>query len=443
MLKYLFLFVAFPGVAQVFYGQAGPLSDVQPVHKVDSFKIEVQGLPSAIDGSFGLAKVCFDMVHPKVSDLKIELISPDGTGIWLSNRNGGDEGSGYYGTCVRAGGHSGYIHRAAAPFTGEFIPDGRMEFLNNRQNPNGTWHLIVQDLKGGNQGRLSALSLTFEKNPVPFPDKEPCTLADGSPCKCPDGTENCELLPDLVILPSYTDGQIREYPYNDPVYPGQLRFAVAIANTGDGPIETFGKNLWYCNKERVADSSYICPDGSHARQQVVQRIYSKKGNILTFEDREAGTNYFEDLPGHHHYHNDDWVEFRLVKEKGKRRSLIAKVAMGRKISFCLFDSGICHESTGLCQVDGINHGPHTLPNYGLGSYVDCNTPGARTGISVGAYDAYGMHFEGQHIDLPKGLEDGDYVLELEVDPMGKYREKNKKNNVLRVPVKIGSQRASH
>jgi hypothetical protein len=50
-----------------------------------------------------------------------------------------------------------------------------------------------------------------------------------------------------------------------------------------------------------------------------------------------------------------------------------------------------------------------------------------------------MHFEGQHIDLPKGLPSGEYILELEVDPMGKYKEKNRKNNVLRVPVKIEKQ----
>src|SRR5690606_4148222 len=108
---------------------------------------EVGGLPPHINAEFGLGKICLTIVHPKVSDLKIELISPDGTGIWLTNRNGGDTGSGYYNTCFRVRGHSGYIHQAKAPFTGEFIPDGRLEFLNNGQDPNGTWYLLVQDLR--------------------------------------------------------------------------------------------------------------------------------------------------------------------------------------------------------------------------------------------------------------------------------------------------------
>ncbi len=426
-------------MGQVFYGQVGNISDVQPVHRVDSFAVQVDGLPEKIDGKFGLAKVCLDIFHPRVADLKIELVSPDGTGIWLTNRNGGDEGAGYYNTCFRADGHSGFVYQGQAPFTGEFIPDGRMEFLNNGQNPNGTWFLLVQDLMREKEGRMLGLNLVFESDPVPMPDYRPCTLADGTPCKCPNGKEDCELLPDLVVLPSYTSGQVLEYAYDHPIYPGQLRFAVAIANLGDGPIETYGKNLWYCDNTQVADSSVICADGTHARQHVFQRIYRKEGGRIVYKDRMAGTNYFEDLPGHRHYHNDDWVEFRLVKKEGRKRKVVARVATGRKISFCLFDSGICHESTGLCTVDGVNYGLKTLPNYGMGRYVDCNTPGTRTGISVGAYDAYGMHFEGQHIDLPKGLPSGDYFLELEVDPTRQYREKNRKNNILVVPVKIEKQ----
>lgn len=426
-------------IAQRFVGYGGKISDIQPIHKIDSFFVDVSGIADRIDGEFGLAKVCLNIVHPRVSDLKIELISPDGTGIWLTNRNGGDQGSGYYGTCFRVKGHSGYVHQARAPFTGEFIPDGRMEFLNNGQNPNGTWVLLVQDLRAENEGVLNQLELHFERDPMPGLDKAPCQLDNGAPCACPDPLTDCELLPDLVVLPNYTIEQVREYAHNDPNYPAQLRFGVAVANIGDGPMETYGNNEWYCDNVLVADSSVICHDGTHPRQKVFQRVYRKENDSLVYQDSPAGTNYFEDLPGHNHYHNDDWVEFRLVKKEGKRKKVIARVATGRKISYCLFDSGICDDSRAVCEIEGVRYGVRNLPNYGLGRFIDCSTPGAHTGISVGAYDAYGIHFEGQHIDLPKGLKSGDYFLEIEVDPTRKYKEKNRENNVLSVPVRIQYQ----
>lgn len=423
--------------AQAFTGRGGLISDEQPAFKIDSFAIDVKGLGVEINEKFGLAKICLNIVHPKISDLKIELLSPDGTSIWLSNRNGGDEGSGYYSTCFRSNGHSGYLHQANAPYTGEFIPDGRMLFLNNGQNPNGIWYLLIQDLRSGNRGSLGYVSLIFEDNPMPGGEEPPCRIENGISCKCPDGSDDCELLPDLVILPVFTENQVMEYAHNDASYPGQLRFAVSIANIGDGPIETYGNNQWFCGDTPVKDSSIICDDGTHARQNVFQRIYRKKGSEIVYNDRLAGTNYFEDLPGHNHYHNDNWVEFRLVKKEATGVKTL--ISTGRKISFCLFDSGICSDDDLVCRIDGMTYGGKSLDNYGLGRYADCNTPGGRTGISVGAYDTYGVHFEGQHIDLPKGLPTGEYLLEIELDPVGKYIEKNKANNIFSTPVHISKQ----
>ncbi len=425
--------------AQVFTGKGGTIKDKQEGYVVDSFPIKVKGLPNRIDSNFGIAKICLNISHPKVSDLKIELLSPDGTSIWLTNRNGGDTGSGYYSTCFRSNGMSGYVHQAESPFTGEYIPDGRLTFLNNGQNPNGTWYLLIQDLRAENKGSLTQLNITFENNPTPGDGETPCRLDNGIACKCPDGSQNCDLLPDLIVLPAFTKQQVKEYPHNHPNYPGQLRFAVSIANIGDGPIETYGNNSWFCGDEAVADSSIICDDGSHARQKVFQRIYQKDGEKIKYKDRLAGTNYYEDLPGHNHYHTDDWVEFRLVQKGDDGISKNIAVAKGRKISFCLFDSGVCNNADSLCAYRDQVYGDKTLPNYGLGKYVHCNTPGASQGISVGAYDTYGLHFEGQHIQLPKGLKSGIYHLEIEIDPTGIYLEKDKSNNIFSMPITISNQ----
>ncbi|WP_367391508.1 proprotein convertase P-domain-containing protein [Lewinella sp. LCG006] len=116
----------------------------------DSFPIQVTGLPDHLGEKLGLGKICITIIHLRVSDLKVELQSPDGSSIWLTNRNGGATARDYYDACFRRNSFSGYIHQATPPFVnGEYIPDGRMGFLNSGQNPNGTWWLRISDLREG------------------------------------------------------------------------------------------------------------------------------------------------------------------------------------------------------------------------------------------------------------------------------------------------------
>ena len=131
------LFFCFSGFSQEFYTSGKKISDFKGGFQIDTIPIKVHGLRSKIDTSYGLVKVCLNIEHPRVSDLKIELLAPDGSLIWLTNRNGGEKGSNYLNTCFRSNGFNGYIHQANAPFIGEFVPDGRMLFINNGQNPNG------------------------------------------------------------------------------------------------------------------------------------------------------------------------------------------------------------------------------------------------------------------------------------------------------------------
>lgn len=422
--------------AQSFYAQGGRIADFNGKELADTFAVQIKGLPPQIDTNFGLTKVCFDITHGRVSDLKIELINPAGASIWLSNRNGGDVGGNYNGTCFRANGFSGYIQDGKAPFEGEYTPNGRFEFLNNHTNPNGTWKLLISDLKTGLRGSLNFFTLEFSSNPMPNLTKGPCSIENGAGCTCGDEGASCELLPDFVILPTFTQTQLKEYPKDDPYYPGQLRFAASIANIGDGPLETIGKGEWYCGNTLV-DSASKCADGAFPRQKLYQRVYKKKGDKIEWYDYEAGTNYFDDQPGHNHFHVDGWVEFRLIK-KQKKGLIEKKVVIGksRKVSYCLFDSGICNND-GLCQVDSVNFGQNNLPNYGMGNYVDCKSK--KQGISVGGYDTYGMMYEGQYIQLPKGLKSGQYFLEIEIDPSRIYKEKKRSNNLFTMPVVISKQ----
>ena len=416
----------------VFHAEAGPIADWAGTAKPQRFAIVVSGLPMRIDSLFGLEEVCLDIQHTKVSDLKIELMAPDGTSCWLANRNGGDYGRDYTATCLRMDGFRGHLFTGEAPFRGAFVPDGRLDYLNNGQNPNGTWQVIVQDLQAGNTGALLGLTLRFGHRPARAGGTL-CALQAPATCACPDGTPNCTLLPDLIVSRRLSELQWEEYAPTDRTYPGQLRLAIATANIGDGPLETRGSNQWHCPTGPVPGPC-TCADGTNARQLIRQVIYRKHGPTLDTFMVPAGTNYYDAKPGHDHYHADDWVAFSLCKPNRRQRDPRKWKVMGKgtKVSYCLFDSGVCTDANGLCTDGPATYGETSLRNYGLGHYAACEA--TLQGISVGGLDSYGITFEGQHITLNKRVKNGAYALVIIVDPMNRYRESNENNNVVVVPV---------
>ncbi|MFN8348462.1 MAG: proprotein convertase P-domain-containing protein [Spirosomataceae bacterium] len=218
--------------AQTVAVKGGRLDDYVGRYKKQEIEIAVNGLPNHADSNYGLEAVVITLHHDRVSDIKITLEAPDGTSVWLTNRNGKDTGKHYLNTRFSQFGKKGQISAATAPFTGDFVPDGRLEFINNGQNPNGLWKISVEDLKEGITGTLDRVQLIFSNRPAALIKARQCSLDTIGLCDCPDGKENCELLPDLVIVPIFTYNQIQEYPWNHKTYPGQLRFAASIANIG-------------------------------------------------------------------------------------------------------------------------------------------------------------------------------------------------------------------
>lgn len=131
------------------------------------FTIEVTGLPGIIDTDFGLESVCLNIMHSYDADLIIKLMAPDGTTATLCSGVGGD-GDDFTNTCFN---ENADITIAAGypPFTGEFQPTGDLGTINNGQDPNGTWTLIVQDPYEYDEGTLIDWSLTFGDAPsLPF-----------------------------------------------------------------------------------------------------------------------------------------------------------------------------------------------------------------------------------------------------------------------------------
>lgn len=97
--------------------------------------------------------VCVNIKHLWVDDVDIYLIAPSGRFIELSSDNGRD-GDNYTETCFKPTatqridfGDPFGAPKSAAPFTGDFIPEGKWHQLwDAAENPaNGDWRLLVLD----------------------------------------------------------------------------------------------------------------------------------------------------------------------------------------------------------------------------------------------------------------------------------------------------------
>lgn len=413
--------------AQTFSKQNVKLYDYFNTFFIQEIPVKVNGLPLKADSVYGLEKVKLTLHHERISDLKIQLQAPNGTTVWLTNRNGGLEGKDYIETCFRQYGKDGLVNTGKPPFTGEYIPDGQITYLNNGSDPNGEWKLLVEDLKSGEDGFLDSIEITFSDKPAFMRQKKYCSLENPGQCSC--GIKGCELLPDLVVVPYFTQKQYQEFAFDDQVYPGQLKISVAIGNIGMGPLEVSPDTL-LTGACCTIDSSKTKTD---KRYQLLQKVYSKSGSSFTSRTQKTGTIYFENKPGHQHYHVDDWIEMRLIKIIKGKRKLMCK---GSKVSYCLFTTGMFYEGNQSSLINGKVFDSQML-NYGLGNYYACSLD--KQGISVGGYDYYGLMYEGQYLQLPKGFKNGNYILEIEIDPEHKYAESNVRNNTFSMPIKIDKQ----
>jgi len=119
-------------------------------------------------------------------------------------------------------------------------------------------------------------------------------------------------------------------------------------------------------------------------------------------------------PCHGHYHFNNYANYRLLDSNGQQ------VATGLKIGFCLLDS--------------VRWSPYA-PS---GAKYTCSNQGIQTGWG----DVYDSTLDGQWIDIT-GVADGNYTLELEVNPARRLTESNYDNNITRIPITIGNARPAN
>jgi subtilisin-like proprotein convertase family protein len=104
-------------------------------------------------------EVRLDINHPRVADLRIELIAPDNTTVALVP-SGALSGANLSGTTLANNGPSA-INAGAAPYSGRFRPVAPASLTTfNGKALKGVWTLRVTDTVSGQAGTLSGWSLT-------------------------------------------------------------------------------------------------------------------------------------------------------------------------------------------------------------------------------------------------------------------------------------------
>ena len=137
-----------------------------------------------------IKSVCIDIDHNWISDADVFLMGPNGQFIELTTDNGGS-GNDYTTTCFTPLSTNDITFGfqappSAAPFTGDWMPEGNWEDLWSIQDPltNGIWTLQLKDDTPGFDGTLLGWSICF--NPV-YQLFYEWTPAAGLSCTdCPD-----------------------------------------------------------------------------------------------------------------------------------------------------------------------------------------------------------------------------------------------------------------
>ncbi len=402
--------------------------------------LTVNGLPERMDSTFGLEKIVLTLKHNYISDIKVDLISPDGTDTWITNRNGRD-GQDYLDATFSVNGYDGLITENKAPFTGEYIPDGLLQNFNNGQNPNGVWKILIHDLNTGVEGTFEKISFVFSNKPA-MAKNAPCTVQHPANCHCSKDSVSSKLLPDLILAVHATANNLWEVPYDPVLGYGGLKFEVRTINIGLGPLEIEGTGTFMCGKDTV-NAKTRCEGDMPPRQTFLQNIYTfdPKTNTFGKVKRGAGSIIYDDRAGHHHFHASDYCTYSLLEriEGEPNPDKWNVIGENNKASFCLWDMQFCSETLGNCtDVKANFYHEKNLPNYGLGGFRTCMN-GNLQGLSVGGIDYYGLNYEGQTIKIPRGICNGVYYLRITIDPFNRFEESDETNNELLLPVRIISQ----
>lgn len=238
MVKYLFavfLFFSFTGSAQTFSGTGGSVPDAGAAAY---FTINVSGMSaSTLNHTFGLLQVCLNINHTYDADLEAKLIAPDGTVVSLFT-NIGVGGHNFTSTCFDSTSTSAHIGSGTPPYTGTFLPEGCIGNINNGQNGNGVWTLVVKDDAAGDTGSVIDWQLTFGSNaptPMVLNSDIPLVILNTQGITIPDGSR---IFAKMKVIDNGT-GAVNHSTDAGNVYAGNIDISIRGATSASYPQKSY------------------------------------------------------------------------------------------------------------------------------------------------------------------------------------------------------------
>jgi hypothetical protein len=195
-------------------------------------------------------------------------------------------------------------------------------------------------------------------------------------------------MPNLVALPAWQIHLMRQR------HREILTFAATIWNAGPAPFSIEGY--------RRANSNIM---------DAFEYFYDSAGNVVG--RAPAGTMFFDNARGHHHWHIRQLAAYDLVTPGGQ-------LVRSQKQSFCIAPTNPVDMT-----VAGATSNPFAFGGLGFGgSACDYGDPAAiwlREQLPVGYGDTYVQFVAGQAFDVGK-LPNGTYRIEVRVNPLGVLHE---------------------
>jgi hypothetical protein len=186
-------------------------------------------------------------------------------------------------------------------------------------------------------------------------------------------------------------------------------WGIHVRRAGSHQLLTFSATIWDAGPAPFSIEGFRRP-GSDI-MDAYEYFFDAAGNVVG--RAPAGTLYYDNRPGHHHWHLAQLAAYELLGPSGQ-------TVRSHKQSFCIAPTnGVDLTVPGAER----SQTPFGGPGFG-GSVCDLYSPGAiwiREQLPVGWGDTYTQVVAGQAFDITN-LPNGRYRIEVRVNPLGVLTE---------------------